>query len=369
MNKGSAVIFAANEVGIINSITTARTLGYTVIHLIVLSRSEAMSEVARRSVSRGIVETATLYGSLNKIGPFKVLWILMFPHLFLRRFFLTINRRFGRQDFGVVLIQNMLSVLLFKRSFATQEFILVDEGLSSYSGRVTQGEHRSFAFKFLSALFFKRGYRDVVSRFFLCDPNMLVSPVSQAVFKIDFNESLVEDLLSPDDDGVNVRRLDYCYIGVPLFGLIDLSNNIDLDREEFLKRAKAVLSFLFTQSRQTVSYKMHPLEDAEEIRDSYGGAFSLLDGSWEEICFSRVDEETVLFNFFSTAVTFPKLILDKEPKIVFMYKLVGADIMRGDEIVDRFRRNYKEPNKIFVPKDIEEFEEILALFGRGAVNG
>ena len=30
-----------------------------------------------------------------------------------------------------------------------------------------------------------------------------------------------------------------------------------------------------------------------------------------------------------------KLILDKEPKIVFMYKLVGADI-GGDEIVDQF---------------------------------
>ena len=257
----------------------------------------------------------------------------------------------------------MLSVLLFKRSFATQEFILVDEGLSSYSGRAL-GEHRSFAFKFLSALFFKRGYRDVVSRFFYVIRTCLFLQYPRLCLKL-ISMNLVEDLLSPDDDGVNVRRLDYCYIGVPLFGLIDLSNNIDLDREEFLKRAKAVLSFLFTQSRQTVSYKMHPLEDAEEIRDSYGGAFSLLDGSWEEICFSRVDEETVLFNFFSTAVTFPKLILDKEPKIVFMYKLVGADIMRGDEIVDRFRRNYKEPNKIFVPKDIEEFEEILALFGRG----
>lgn len=365
MNKGSAVVFAANEVGIINSITTAQTLGYTVIHLIVLSRSEAMSEVARRSVSRGIVATATLYGSLNKIGPLKLLWILMFPHLFLRRFFKTINRRFGRQEFGVILIQNMLSVLLFKRAFPAQEFILVDEGLSSYSGRVTQGEHRSLAFKVLGFIFFKRSYGDVVSRFFLCDPNMLVSPVSQAVFKIDFNDSLVKDLLSPDDDSVNVRKLDCCYIGVPLFGLIDLSESKNLDREKFLKRAKAVLNFLFTQSRQKITYKKHPLEDADEIRGSYEGAFSLLDGSWEEICFSRVDEETVLFNFFSTAVTFPKLILDKEPKIVFMYKLVGADIMRGDEIVERFKRNYKEPNKIFVPNDIEEFDEILALFGRG----
>ena len=66
MNKGSAVIFAANEVGIINSITTARTLG-TVIHNCALTvRSDVRSRA--KEVSRRIVETATLYGSLNKIG-------------------------------------------------------------------------------------------------------------------------------------------------------------------------------------------------------------------------------------------------------------------------------------------------------------
>ena len=68
MNKGSAVIFAANEVGIINSITTARTLGYTVIHLIVLSRSEAMSEVARRSVSRESLKRPLYMDRSIKLG-------------------------------------------------------------------------------------------------------------------------------------------------------------------------------------------------------------------------------------------------------------------------------------------------------------
>ena len=34
------------------------------------------------------------------------------PTFVFEALFLTINRRFGRQDFGVVLIQNMLSVLL-----------------------------------------------------------------------------------------------------------------------------------------------------------------------------------------------------------------------------------------------------------------
>ena len=135
--------------------------------------------------------------------------------------------------------------------------------------------------------------------------------------------------------------------------MADLSNNIDLDREEFLKRAKAVLSFLFTRHVKQLVTK-YPLEDAEEI-GTVMGAFSL----WMEVGRKFVSavwmRKRCCLIFFNRGHD-PKLILDKEPKIVFMYKLVGANIMRGDEIVDQFRRNYKEPNKIFVLKILKNLK-------------
>lgn len=79
---------------------------------------------------------------------------------------------------------------------------------------------------------------------------------------------------------------------------------------------------------------------------------------WEMLCQRYVNDSTVLIGKYSTAQLSPKLIFDKEPYIVFTHRLYGK-FSRIDSEIERFKREYKNPNKIFVPESIEEFREII----------
>lgn len=359
MGRVGAVIFVANEVGVINSLNTARMLGCQAIHLIVLSRSPAMTEIAQRSRDKGIVDSVTIYRSFNNVRPFFLLLTIIFPKLFLKSFFDKLKKQRSASDFDVVFIQNMLSALIFRRAFRDQEFILVDEGLSSYSGRVTESQYRSKSFKILSLLFYGRYFEKIISRFYLSEPRMLVPAVSQDVFKIESDSSLVKELLWSDKHRRKIGKVEFCYIGVPLFGLIDLCKGQDIDRANFLLQAEEVVARMVAGLSGKLLYKKHPLEDLELLEGNYGEEVSFLDGLWEEICLHSIGDGTVLFNFFSTAATFPKLILDKEPTIVFMYRLLQGDVLAGDEIIEGFRQTYCDSSKILVPKNLEEFTKIV----------
>ena len=63
---------------------------------------------------------------------------------------------------------------------------------------------------------------------------------------------------------------------------------------------------------------------------------------------------------FSTAQFTPKMMFDREPTLVFLYKLYGCQFNNADELVERIRASYRDPQKVLVPQTKEEFNAILA---------
>ena len=72
----------------------------------------------------------------------------------------------------------------------------------------------------------------------------------------------------------------------------------------------------------------------------------------------------ILIGTFSTAQLMPKVLGDKEPYIIFLYKVVfdtekNKNWNEWDKFVDLFKSFYRKPERIYVPENINDFECML----------
>lgn len=69
-------------------------------------------------------------------------------------------------------------------------------------------------------------------------------------------------------------------------------------------------------------------------------------------------DNKVLVSIFSTACFSPKMILDQEPYVFFLYKIVDKEYHINKQFVtsiDKLRKKYRDKSKIFVPETVDEF--------------
>lgn len=85
---------------------------------------------------------------------------------------------------------------------------------------------------------------------------------------------------------------------------------------------------------------------------------------WEVIVLNENIEDKVLISVFSTACFTPKLILDKEPIVIFLYKLIEIkqEILIDNnlmELVEKFKYSYRDKSKIIIPETYDELLNII----------
>lgn len=86
-----------------------------------------------------------------------------------------------------------------------------------------------------------------------------------------------------------------------------------------------------------------------------------------EVLVSNYDiSDKVLISSISAAAIMPKLMFDQEPYVIFLYKLFEQDkyTFRGDnylEFLEKFKLTYRNKEKVFVPNNLEELDNILSF--------
>lgn len=104
-------------------------------------------------------------------------------------------------------------------------------------------------------------------------------------------------------------------------------------------------------------YRKHP-------RDTWNPSDILVDdsGDWEQIC-ETIDDDTILISLGSTAVQSPKYLYDKEPYVIFTYKLhaeLYSEFAKSYEaIAASLMKLYRSDKKIFIANDLDDFKLIL----------
>lgn len=164
-------------------------------------------------------------------------------------------------------------------------------------------------------------------------------------------KSYLEDVFGLDDSNIySKRRLIYLSQPIPY----EDSKNADIESQ--------LLNVLQDEYLNASIVRLHPRQNANK----YGSLMVDSRGySWEVACANSISESSVLIGFYSTAQFTPRLLYDKEPYLVFTYKMLkgvdsGIDIVYADEMVHRLIEIYGE-GKIYVPETLDEYKKILSL--------
>ncbi len=81
---------------------------------------------------------------------------------------------------------------------------------------------------------------------------------------------------------------------------------------------------------------------------------------WEYVCKEEITDNSVLLGYFSTAQITPKILYNKEPYIIFLYKMYGKqETIQVERFIERFKACYEKDAKIFIPSDMAELESAL----------
>lgn len=116
--------------------------------------------------------------------------------------------------------------------------------------------------------------------------------------------------------------------------------------------------------RESVLVRKHPRDERENCYKDF--CLDDKESVWELNIPNMDIDGKVLIGNCSTAQFVPKLIYDREPRLIFTNLLYG-DIYRSDwylriiEAIGEFRRLYRQPDKIGMPETIEEFEQMIKM--------
>lgn len=108
--------------------------------------------------------------------------------------------------------------------------------------------------------------------------------------------------------------------------------------------------------------RLHPREKETDI---YYGLFDDNEKNiWEIICEDEITDKHILISSFSTAQFTPKMYFDKEPSLVFTYKLYNDytenQIALYQQLISKLKSKYNNQNRIKEPKTIDELITCIA---------
>lgn len=107
--------------------------------------------------------------------------------------------------------------------------------------------------------------------------------------------------------------------------------------------------------------KAHPRQNDSVLRDLGYDIYERYVIPWEVLTYNQNMDDKTLLCIFSTSCVNPKLMFDQEPRVVFLYKLIGMDYsFFGKGMIDFVNgvgNLYKDKTKFFIPETWEEFGE------------
>lgn len=258
----------------------------------------------------------------------------------------------GMAPCEVVVIPSVaLESQIFWQYFPHQRVYLIEDGLGSITGDIVRSMrpgrralsrllHGPFKLDkiYVNNLAFNRS---------VCDTEFCQIPG-------DYDDGLCRllgDVFLPEGAGQTYRRDDVIYLQQPVW--IWNRDFIPLERDLVERCRKA--------SDDRLIVRCHPLT----VRDPRipKCRYDETNYSWEVLCATQIAEDNLLIGVFSTAQFSPRQMFDREPWVIFLYKIItpnNIDISEIAGMVERLRQTCRRPEKIIVPETTEELTAAIA---------
>ncbi len=242
------------------------------------------------------------------------------------------------------------------------DVILLDEGNASVVSKnplIDQYKRTMGKMEFIYRMAGLKLEKLDVSSLFLYNPSLY--PFKEKEFEVkklpslNCNNELTTDIISMIFGGF----IDDEYTDKHIIYLAQPLDNIACDYIDIEKRIAKVLK---EYDRYSI-VRVHPALKNINFYDIDIDKKQLM---WELLCSNYVDEDSILIAYSSSAQLSPKTVYDKEPNIVFTYKLYTQTMEERsscDQSVLNLKGIYRNQGKIYVPDSIDEFNNVLNRLG------
>ena len=232
------------------------------------------------------------------------------------------------------------------------KYYVLEDGAGTYSGKDFL-ENQSLKHRLYCKIFRNGALNLKIEGVYVYRPEMCNTELSKRILKlpaVDTRRKDLMDVYQTTFDMVNDRyREKYIFLSQRLLGL-----NIEMNLPEFVYRV------FHDAGIEKYCYRLHPAE--ADFSLTKNEAYSLPDEMWELLCSNYVDNKKVLITINSSAAFSPFKLYDKEPYVVFIYRVVGLkgdDLDVSEDLVKTLKTFYSDPSKIIVPNNRCELVETL----------
>ena len=327
--------------------------------LVVFLRSREMKNIVERIHDLKLFRRVYMYEFINDLSFIRKIKLFLNPKTALKQYSLGKVDNIERCSYSRIISQSIFYSFLFDMLVFSKKHYLIDEGISSYTGRTLAIRKRNFITKML--LFFQKN-KYIIGQY-LNEPRLYFGPTNDVelikIKKINKEAFATIQLIYGDSYKSNEYRDKYVYIGAPLSRLKKLLINSTGYNYKIENNIKEILRYIFMfLGSSGILYRLHPLETENEIK-AYHVPYIKPYDCWELLVNEINDNCRGFISVFSTAAFTPKLLYGLEPRVIFLYKLLSNEFYNADNVVMRMKKIYKQPERICVPENIEQLEYFL----------
>lgn len=286
------------------------------------------------------------------------LWRMFYPKIFLKNYLQNEKKNLQFQYDCLVFAFPTTLVFALQSLYKPKKTIILEDGIGTYIGDITD-DYSSDSLRFFRKIF--KNLKLSVS------PDYYCIRCPEFLSAIDKKKKLILDNTDECLDVLNsifkYKNNDIYHSGKIIFLTQPLS-----ERRGYLDNVyKKILDMLQEYSSQIIVRK-HPRDT--DI-DYCGFLQDNVKNMWELECCNTISSNHVLIGGFSTAQLMPKILTGSEPVLIFLYKLLFdteelSSVFWNEtaELICKFKDNYNDKTKIFIPETVAEFNVILEQYCR-----
>jgi hypothetical protein len=331
--------------------------------IVIFQQTDDIKELSKIIKESEYFDNVYDFPFINNKNLIYLIGIILFPNFFLKKMCLS-ESNYSLKDkfYNKIFSQNQLYASLFSRFNINSDVYLMEDGLSSYTGRTLEVSRRSFSFRLINKTFLRKYFFADIKGQALYRPEMLCGPSKVIIklpeHKIENNYIYNSIFKYKEADAYDIHK--FVYLGVPYYGLRDLMIRPESVSVDFEKICKNIVDTAMNAlNKKDFIYRTHPIE---KIEINYYKKLAKVDeckNMWEMECQNKISDDHILMNFFSTAAFTPKMLYGKEPYVIFLYKILGLEMLNADKLALSLKSMYSLPEKIIVPESIFELVEVI----------
>ena len=270
----------------------------------------------------------------------------------------TDNKEFQYEMYDRIYLANpthfALSIILCNKS---ADVIYYEDGLGSYYLDLIKYEYPLYQ-RLLYSIVGNDLRRTYPSKIYLNSIDMYNGRMTNNVYcnlMLGDNDEeyikLIHSVFTIDTDKYKDKKV--VYITQPLY-------TIKSYKSENKKILDNIENVLF--SRKDLLVRVHPMDKTE-----YNLPEKIIDracGNWELVSEKTIGNKSVMIGFYSTAQFIPKLLYQREPFVVFFYRLFPGlvdinELVQMEKTIGFLKSQYNNKEKILVPESLSEMISML----------